>query len=94
MRYFVYIVTNSYDSTLYIGVTNNLRRRIWEHREKLIEGFTKRYNLAKIVYFEEYHDVREAIAREKYLKGWKRDRKQVLVASKNPGWKDLWEDIQ
>jgi putative endonuclease len=88
-EYFVYIVTNKANKVLYIGVTNNLERRMYEHRNKMIDGFTKRYNLTKLVYFEETSDVRSAIEREKQLKNWHRDWKIKLIDNFNPEWKDL-----
>jgi len=93
-RYYVYMMTN-HSGTLYVGVTNDLRRRIWEHKQKLIEGFTKRYNITRLVYYEETPDVTAAIAREKQIKGWLRKKKIALIESLNPGWKDLsdgWYD--
>jgi len=87
-RYYVYIMTN-HSGTLYTGVTNDLRRRVWEHKQKLIEGFTKRYNITRLVYYEETPDVTAAIAREKQSKGWLRKKKIALIESLNPGWKDL-----
>ena len=72
--YYVYILTNFNNKVLYIGVTNDLNRRIYEHKNKLIDGFTKKYNVNKLVYYEEYKDVNEAISREKQLKGWKRQK--------------------
>jgi putative endonuclease len=89
-RYFVYIMTNR-SGTLYTGVTNNLTRRILEHKRNLLPGFTSKYNLNRLAYFEEFGDVRAAIAREKQIKGWLRRKKIALVESKNPGWKDLSE---
>lgn len=77
---------------MYIGVTNNLERRLFEHQNELIEGFTKTYHVHKLVYFEETSDVRAAIAREKQLKGWRREKKNELVEIMNPTWKDLSED--
>ncbi len=77
---------------MYIGVTNNLERRVYEHKQELIEGFTKRYHVNKLVYFETTTDVRSAIEREKQLKGWLRSRKNALVESMNPEWRDLSED--
>jgi putative endonuclease len=79
--------------TLYIGVTNNLQRRVYEHKNKLIDGFTKKYNITKLVYFEETNDVNQAIRREKQLKNWKRDWKINLIESINKDWRDLTEDI-
>ena len=88
-EYFVYIVTNKSNKVLYIGVTNNLERRMFEHKNKMIDGFTKRYNLTRLVYFEETSDVRSAIEREKQLKNWHRDWKIKLITEFNPEWKDL-----
>ena len=88
-EYFVYIVTNKSNKVLYIGVTNNLERRMFEHKNKMINGFTKKYNLTKLVYFEETSDVRSAIEREKQLKNWHRDWKIKLITDFNREWKDL-----
>lgn len=87
--YFVYILTNKLDNVLYIGVTNNLERRMFEHRNKMINGFTKKYNLTKLVYYEETSDIHSAIEREKQLKNWHRDWKINLIDAFNPEWKDL-----
>ena len=87
--YYVYIMTNKSDSVMYIGVTNDLERRANEHKIGVFEGFTKRYHASKLVYFEEYSDVNQAICREKQLKGWSRSKKNGLVLSKNPELKDL-----
>ena len=92
MNYYVYILTNKSDHVMYIGVTNNLERRVYEHKQELIEGFTKRYHVNKLVYFETTTDVRSAIEREKQLKGWRRARKNELVETLNPEWLDLSED--
>lgn len=89
--YYVYIMA-SYSGTLYAGVTNDLQRRVWEHKEKLIEGFTKRYNINRLVYFEETPDAESAIAREKQIKGWVRRKKVALIESVNPEWRDLSAD--
>ena len=86
--YFVYILTNHTDKVMYIGVTNNLIRRVYEHKNEQLDGFTKRYHLHKLVYFEEYTEINNAIAREKQLKGWKRSKKNALVETKNPKWDD------
>ena len=91
--YYVYIMTNKICSVLYIGVTGNLVRRVYEHKNKLIEGFTKKYSINKLVYFETPENIKDAIRREKQLKGWRRDRKNNLIEQKNPLWKDLYEDI-
>jgi putative endonuclease len=82
----------SASGTLYIGVTNNLERRVSEHKLNIVEGFTKKYNCHKLVYYEDFPDIRNAIVREKYLKGIKRIRKQELINSINPHWKDLSEE--
>jgi putative endonuclease len=92
--YFVYIVTNKDGTVLYIGMTNNLERRIYEHKNKLIPGFTAKYNLDRLVYFEQGNDVTAVIAREKELKGWLRSKKKVLITSFNPQWRDLSADWQ
>ena len=92
-QYFVYILTNINNKVLYTGVTNDLSRRVWEHKEKLVDGFTKKYNLKKLVYCEETGKIEEAIAREKQIKGWLRKKKNLLIESTNPGWKDLAEEL-
>ena len=92
MSYSVYILANKTNSTVYIGVTGDLMRRVQEHRNDLIEGFTKRYHVHKLVYYETFQDVQEAIAREKQLKGWRRARKNALIESVNPSWTDLAGD--
>ena len=90
---YVYLMSNPGESVLYTGVTNDLARRVHQHREKHIEGFTKRYNVTRLVYFEVFEDPTSAIAREKQIKKWSRPRKDALVESTNPGWRDLWERI-
>jgi putative endonuclease len=92
-QYCVYIMTNNGNTVLYTGVTNNLKRRVVEHKEKLAEGFTKRYNVTKLVYYEVTDDVRAAIAREKQIKGGSRQKKIALVNSINPEWRDLFDEI-
>lgn len=87
--YYIYIMTTWNNKVMYIGVTNDLARRIYEHKSKYIEGFTRRYNLKKLVYFEKYNHINDAIKREKELKGWLRDKKNALVESINPKWLDL-----
>ena len=89
--YYVYIMTNR-SKTLYTGMTNDLMRRIGEHKSKAVPGFTQRYNIDRLVFFEETGDVRAAIAREKQIKGWSRAKKIALIESMNAGWKDLSED--
>jgi putative endonuclease len=88
-RYYTYILANKNDTTLYIGVTNNLERRVAEHRSGMIPGFTQKYNCHKLVYFEEYSDVDLAIAREKQLKKWSRAKKEALIDTKNKDREDL-----
>ena len=87
-QYHVYIMTNA-SHTLYVGVTNNLERRVWEHKHKLIPGFTSKYNITKLVYSETFNDILHAIAREKQIKGWLRAEKITLIESVNPKWSDL-----
>ena len=91
MHFFVYIMANNRNGVLYVGVTNDLQRRAWEHRQGLIEGFTSKYNIKKLVYFEQYSDVKQAIAREKALKLWARKKKKWLIERRNPEWIDLVE---
>ena len=88
-RYYIYILANTSDTTLYIGVTNDLARRVAEHRSGMIPGFTQKYNCHKLVYFEEYSDVEQAIAREKQLKKWSRTKKDSLIDTMNKERKDL-----
>ncbi|MFA4906513.1 MAG: GIY-YIG nuclease family protein [Candidatus Margulisiibacteriota bacterium] len=85
------MMTNK-SGTLYVGVTNNLERRIFEHKNALIEGFTKKYKINKLLYYEETNDVLAAINREKQFKGWRRDKKIALIESVNPEWRDLSEE--
>jgi putative endonuclease len=92
-QYYVYILTNKNNKVLYIGVTNDLERRIFEHKNKLVEGFTKKYNLNKLIYYEMTEDISSAIEREKQLKNWHRDWKINLINSFNPTWKDLSLDL-
>lgn len=83
-RYYVYLLTNKNDKVMYVGVTNNLERRMYEHKAKVVPGFTQKYNVNKLVYFEETPDVRVAIAREKEVKKWRREKKNNLVVAVNP----------
>ena len=91
--YYAYIVTNKNHSVLYIGVTSDLDGRIYEHRERLTEEFTKRYQCTKLIYYEDYPDPISAIQREKQLKGWRREKKIALIAKQNPRWNDLFDVI-
>ncbi|OJW51494.1 MAG: hypothetical protein BGO67_06970 [Alphaproteobacteria bacterium 41-28] len=93
MEYFVYIMTNKSKGTLYIGITNNLIRRVYEHKNELTDGFTKKYKIKRLVHFEVFDYVHNALQREKTLKHWKRDWKIRLIEELNPQWKDLWETI-
>ena len=88
-EYYVYILSNHTNTTLYIGVTNDLKRRLYEHKNKLIEGFTEKYNVNKLVYFEKTSDIKAAIQREKNLKKWKREWKLELIKKTNPHMVDL-----
>lgn len=92
-KYYVYIVANKYNSVLYIGITGNLVRRIYEHKEKIIDGFTKKYNVNKLVYYEIFEEVAHAIKREKYIKGITRERKNKLINKFNSEWIDLYKNI-
>ena len=92
MNYYVYILTNQNNTVLYIGITNNLERRINEHKSGEIEGFSRRYQTYKLVYYEQTPNVDFAINREKQLKGWSRKKKELLINSLNPSWKDLSDE--
>lgn len=91
-NYYIYIITNKDNSVFYIGVTNNLEKRIYQHKEKTFSGFSKKYNLHKLLYFEETSDIEEAIKKEKQLKRWKRDWKINLIRKKNPLFLDLADE--
>ncbi|MGD8537052.1 MAG: GIY-YIG nuclease family protein [Candidatus Aminicenantes bacterium] len=88
-QYFIYIMTNKLDSVLYTGVTSNLEKRVYEHKLKLIEGFTKKYNVDKLVYYEAFDSINDAIEREKQIKSGSRQKKMDLISNMNPSWKDL-----
>jgi putative endonuclease len=92
-QYYVYIMTNKNKSVLYTGVTNDLKRRIYEHKQKLVKGFTKKYNVTKLVYYEVFEDPENAIRREKQIKGGSRQKKMDLINSLNREWRDLYEMI-
>jgi len=92
--YYLYILTNKLNTVLYIGITNNLKRRVYEHKNKLIDGFTKKYNLIKLIYVESYSEIEEAILREKRLKKWKRQWKDQLINKINPRWDDLSKQLK
>ncbi|MGZ9116573.1 MAG: GIY-YIG nuclease family protein [Methylocystis sp.] len=92
-HYFVYMLASARNGTLYVGVTNDLARRIYEHKSKQVRGFTSRYKVDMLVWYETYNDVNEAIAREKQLKKWERRWKLELIEASNPSWRDLYFDI-
>ena len=90
-QYYVYLMA-SQSRTLYVGMTNDLRRRVYEHKAKLMKGFTRKYNITRLVHFEATSEVRSALAREKEIKAWRREKKVALIESENPGWRDLSEE--
>jgi len=92
-QYYVYIMTNRRNTVLYIGVTNNLIRRIYEHKEKLVDGFAKKYNVTKLVYYEVFEDIENAIYREKQLKAGSRQKKIDLINQMNRGWRELYDEL-
>ncbi len=92
-QYYLYIMTNKHNKTLYTGVSGNLKKRIYEHRQKMVDSFTKRYNITKLVYYEVYDDPTNAIKREKQIKGGSRRKKIDLIESINPKWDDLYNTI-
>jgi putative endonuclease len=91
--FYVYILASKRNGTLYVGVTNNLIRRVYEHKNDLVEGFTNSNRIHRLVYFEEFADIREAILREKQLKKWNRSWKLRIIEEKNPEWKDLYFEL-
>jgi putative endonuclease len=92
-QYYVYMITNYENTTLYTGVTNDFKRRIYEHKNKLVDGFSSKYNLEKLVYYEVFDDIEQAIIREKKIKGGSRKKKEGIVSVFNPGWGDLYDSI-
>jgi len=88
-HYYVYVLTNWNNRVIYIGVTNDLERRVFDHKNKLVKGFTEKYNVNKLVYFEETGDVNAALTREKEIKKWRREKKDALVTNSNPQWTEL-----
>ena len=92
-NYYVYMITNQYNTVLYIGVTNNLIRRIYEHKNKLVKGFSSKYNLNKLVYYEQTESIESAILREKQLKNYSRAKKEQLISKINPNHNDLYDEI-
>lgn len=93
MQYYLYVLFSKPNGTLYVGVTNNLIRRVYEHKNKLIPGFTTKYSVDKLGYYEVYENIEEAIKREKALKGSSRQRKVKLILTNNPDWKDLYDEL-
>jgi len=92
-RYHVYMMSNKYNNVLYIGITGDLQTRVWEHKQHKFKGFTSKYNVEKLVYYEPFGDINEAIAFEKEIKKWRRDWKSRLVNERNPLWEDLWDEV-
>ena len=92
-NYYVYILTRERNSVFYVGVTNDLARRVYEHKMELVEGFTKKYNIKMLVYYEHFENINSAISREKAIKKWKRQYKISAIESINPQWKDLYFDL-
>jgi len=90
---FVYILANKYNTVFYAGVTSNLQKRIWEHKNNIVKGFTQKYSIHKLIYYEVLENIEEAIAREKYIKGKKREYKKKLTEEMNPQYKDLYGNI-
>lgn len=93
MQYYVYILASAFRGTLYVGVTNNLIRRIWEHKEGVAESFTKRHNIKTLVYYETHTSIEAAILREKSIKRWTREKKYFAIEENNPLWHDLYETL-
>jgi putative endonuclease len=91
--YFVYILASGRNGTIYVGVTNDLSRRIWEHREKQLKGFTAKYDVTKLVWYAEHGEIDQAILHEKRLKRWRREWKLRLIEAENPQWLDLYETL-
>lgn len=92
-QYYVYIMSNNFQSVFYTGVTNDLIRRVYEHRNKLVQGFTSKYKIVKLLYYEQSQDVKSAIAREKQVKDYRRTKKIDLIKEFNPSFKDLYNEI-
>ena len=92
-HFYIYLMSNPGRTVLYTGVTRNLVKRVWQHKEKVADGFTKKYNVTDLVYYEIFYSPLEAIEREKQIKSWSRKRKNQLVEAENSSWKDLYEEI-
>ncbi len=93
-QFYVYILANKRNGTLYIGVTSDLVQRIWQHKNKMVQGFTNKYNVDRLVYYETHYNAESAITREKQMKKWRRAWKIRLIEEKNPDWNDLYDDIR
>lgn len=93
MSYYVYILSSGFNGTLYVGVTNDLVKRVWQHKEKLVDGFTKEYDVCNLIYYEQVDDINSAIVREKRIKKWNREWKFNLINKANPEWRDLYNEI-
>ena len=91
--YYIYLLTNWNNKVMYVGITNDLERRIYEHKEKVVKGFTEKYNVTKLVYYEQTSDIVAALNREKEIKKWRREKKDRLVKNTNPQWRDLSKDF-
>jgi putative endonuclease len=91
--FFVYVLANPTNTVTYVGVTSDLIRRVWEHKDKTVPGFTSKYNVGKLVYYEQLGESLQAIGREKEIKGWRRSKKVALIESINPDWRDLYSSI-
>jgi len=91
--YYVYLLASRRKGTLYVGVTNDLSKRVWQHKQELVEGFTKKYGVKSLVWFEQTESIESAIVREKQIKKWNRDWKVELIEKTNPQWRDLYEEI-
>jgi len=92
-EYYIYLLTNKGLNVVYTGVTSNLIRRVYEHKNKMVDGFTKKYNVDRLIYFETYSEITDAIQREKQIKGWIRKKKDELINQMNPEWRDLYEEL-
>ena len=92
-QFYVYILASKRNGTLYTGVTSNLIQRVWQHKHDVIQGFTRKYNVKTLVYYEVHKNVESALTREKKIKRWRRSWKLELIENSNPGWRDLYEDI-
>jgi putative endonuclease len=90
---YIYILANKRNGTIYVGVTAELKKRVYQHKEKLVEGFTKKYNIDKLMYFEQFNNIASAIEREKQIKSWSRKNKILLIEKNNPMWQDLYNEV-